>query len=93
MTRRQHVSHGRSKAERGLDQFDTPAQALAPLFVHEPLLVGVMRICEVVCGRWRSSAGDAGARHRGLRQRHRGSRLPGFPVLDFLKMSKQTGRL
>ena len=34
-------SFGRSKSERGLDQFDTPPIALAPLFAHEPLLAGV----------------------------------------------------
>jgi len=44
-------SFGRSKKERGLDQFDTPPIALAPLFEHEPLLKGVTTICEPFCGR------------------------------------------
>ena len=44
-------SFGRPKAERGLDQFDTPPIALPPLFVHEPLLANVTSICEPFCGR------------------------------------------
>jgi hypothetical protein len=36
----------RPKAERGLDQFDTPPIALPPLFVHEPLLANVTSICD-----------------------------------------------
>jgi hypothetical protein len=43
-------SFGRSKEERGLDQFDTPPIALAPLFEHEPLLKGVTAVCEPFCG-------------------------------------------
>jgi hypothetical protein len=43
-------SFGRSKKERGLDQFDTPPIALAPLFEHEPLLKGVTAVCEPFCG-------------------------------------------
>jgi hypothetical protein len=34
-------SFGRALAVRGLDQFDTPAPVLGPLFAHEPLLAGV----------------------------------------------------
>jgi len=41
MGKRKHPSFGRSMTERGLDQFDTPPIALAPLFEHEPLLKGV----------------------------------------------------
>ena len=44
-------SFGRSRAVRGLDQFDTPPIALVPLFEHEPLLKGVITICEPFCGR------------------------------------------
>ena len=43
-------SFGRSRAVRGLDQFDTPPIALVPLFEHEPLLKGVTTICEPFCG-------------------------------------------
>jgi hypothetical protein len=42
---------GRSKSERGLDQFDTPPIAPAPLFAHEPLLAGVTAVCEPFCGK------------------------------------------
>jgi hypothetical protein len=44
-------SFGRSKAERGLDQYDTPPIALAPLFAHEPLLAGVRAVTEPFAGR------------------------------------------
>ena len=43
-------SFGRSKSERGLDQFDTPPIALGPLFEHEPLLAGVTAVVEPFCG-------------------------------------------
>ena len=43
-------SFGRSKSERGLDQFDTPPVALGPLFEHEPLLAGVTTVVEPFCG-------------------------------------------
>ena len=46
-----HPSLGRSRAVRGLDQFDTPPVALDPLFEHEPLLAGVTRVCEPFCGK------------------------------------------
>src|SRR5262249_20343633 len=36
---------------RGLDQFDTPPIALAPLFEHEPLLSGLTTVCEPFCGK------------------------------------------
>jgi hypothetical protein len=35
MGKRKHPSFGRSMTERGLDQFDTPPIALAPLFEEE----------------------------------------------------------
>jgi hypothetical protein len=44
-------SFGRSKSERGLDQFDTPPIALTPLFVHEPLLADAKAISEPFCGK------------------------------------------
>ena len=43
-------SFGRSKAERGLDQFDSPPAALNPLLVHEPLLAGVRAVAEPFAG-------------------------------------------
>jgi hypothetical protein len=48
--KRRRPSFGRSKAERGLDQFDTPPIAVPPLFAHEPLLAGVKSVCEPFCG-------------------------------------------
>jgi hypothetical protein len=44
-------SFGRTRAERGLDQFDTPPMALAPLFAQEPLLAGVTSVCEPFAGK------------------------------------------
>jgi hypothetical protein len=44
-------SFGRPLAVRGLDQFDTPPIALMPLFDHEPLLSGMMTVCEPFCGK------------------------------------------
>jgi hypothetical protein len=44
-------SFGRPRAVRGLDLFDTPPIALAPLFDHEPLLEGVTTVCEPFCGK------------------------------------------
>jgi hypothetical protein len=44
-------SFGRPRAVRGLDQFDTPPIALAPLFEHEPLLSGLTTVCEPFCGK------------------------------------------
>jgi hypothetical protein len=48
--RRQHISHGRTLEQRGLDAFDTPIIALAPLFIHEPLLAGIISVCEPFAG-------------------------------------------
>jgi hypothetical protein len=45
-----HPSFGRSKAERGLDQFDSPPAALIPLLVNEPLLTGVRAVAEPFAG-------------------------------------------
>jgi hypothetical protein len=50
LPKRRRPSFGRSRAERGLDLFDTPPEALAPLFVHEPLLRDVTCIDERFCG-------------------------------------------
>ena len=44
-------SLGRSRALRGLDEFDTPPIALDPLFEHEPLLACVTHACEPFCGK------------------------------------------
>ena len=80
-------SLGRSKSERGLDQFDTPPIALEPLFAHEPLLAGVTIVCEPFCG-----LGNLviAMRERGLTVHasdivNRG--CPDSTVLDFLKMT------
>jgi Protein of unknown function (DUF2800) len=43
-------SFGRSREIRGHDCFDTPPEALAPLFVQEPLLAGVTAVSEPFCG-------------------------------------------
>jgi hypothetical protein len=87
MAKRQHVSHGRSKAKRGSDKFDTPATALAPLFVQEPLLADVTAVCEPFCG-----CGNlvVAMRLYGLTVyasdiEDRG--CPGSELLDFLKMT------
>ena len=80
-------SLGRSKSERGLDQFDTPPIALEPLFAHEPLLAGVTIVCEPFCG-----LGNlvVAMRERGLTVHasdivNRGCQ--DSTVLDFLKMT------
>jgi hypothetical protein len=44
-------SFGRPLSVRGLDWFDTPPIALAPLFEHEPLLCGMTIVCEPFCGK------------------------------------------
>jgi hypothetical protein len=44
-------SFGRPRTVRGLDWFDTPPIALAPLFEHEPLLCGMTIVCEPFCGK------------------------------------------
>ena len=80
-------SLGRSKSERGLDQFDTPPIALAPLFAHEPLLAGLTIVCEPFCG-----LGNLviAMRERGLTVHASDIMDRGCPdsvVLDFLKMT------
>ena len=44
-------SFGRALSIRGFDLFDTPKEALDPLFVHEPLLAGVTSVSEPFCGK------------------------------------------
>ena len=87
MVKRNRPTFGRSKAERGLDLFDTPVVALEPLFAHEPLLKGVTTICEPFAGK--------GNLVMAMRARgpivpasdiqHRG--CPDSIELDFLKMT------
>jgi hypothetical protein len=82
-------SFGRSKSERGLDQFDTPPIALEPLFTHEPLLAGVKTICEPFCG-----LGNlvTAIRQRGLIVHASDIQDRGCPdsiVLDFLDMTER----
>ena len=50
MIKRDRPSLGRTKTERGFDQYDTPPIALLPLFASEPLLAGVTAVCEPFCG-------------------------------------------
>ena len=49
--KRNRPSFGRTRKQRGLDQFDTPPIALPPLFRHEPLLAGVTAVAEPFCGK------------------------------------------
>jgi hypothetical protein len=82
-------SFGRPRSERGLDQFDTPPIALAPLFAHEPLLAGVTRASEPFCGRGNLVTA---MRQRGLAVFasdivNRG--CPDSTVLDFRTMTKR----
>lgn len=58
---RHHPSFGRPQAVRGLDLFDTPPIALAPLFAHEPLLQGVSSVVEPFCGQGNSCSPCAAA--------------------------------
>jgi hypothetical protein len=51
MGKRNRPSLGRSRAARGLDQFDTPPIALDPLFQHEPLLADGTTVAEPFCGK------------------------------------------
>ena len=86
---RHRPSFGRSRKVRGLDQVDTPPIALAPLFVHEPLLDGVSSICEPFCG-----LGNLVTAMRGRGLTVHASDIadrgcPNSSVLDFRKM---TGR-
>jgi hypothetical protein len=87
--RRRHPSFGRPRAERGLDQFDTPPVALGPLFEHEPLLAGVTTVAEPFCGKGNLVVA---MRERGLTVfasdiLDRG--CPGSTVLDFRAMTKR----
>ena len=82
-------SFGRSKSERGLDQFDTPPIALAPLFAHEPLLAGVKAVCEPFCGKGNLVVA---MRERGLTVHASDIEDRGCPdstVLDFLAMTQR----
>jgi hypothetical protein len=82
-------SFGRSKSERGLDQFDTPPIALGPLFEHEPLLAGVTSICEPFCGKGNLVIA---MRARGLTVHASDISDRGCPdstVLDFLAMTQK----
>ena len=60
---RRRPSLGRSRAVRGLDQFDTPPVALDPLFEHEPLLAGVTACASRSAARatWSSPCAPAGS--------------------------------
>jgi len=80
-------SFGRPRAVRGLDQFDTPPIALAPLFEHEPLLSGLTTVCEPFCGKGNLAIA---MRERGLTVFasdivNRG--CPDSAVLDFFAMT------
>jgi hypothetical protein len=82
-------SFGRSNAKRGLDQFDTPATALDPLFAQEPLLAGVTAVCEPFCGKGNLVVS---MRARGLIVHASDIVARGCPdssVLDFLKMTRR----
>ena len=82
-------SFGRSKSEPGLDQFDTPPIALAPLFAHEPLLAGVKPVCEPFCGKGNLVVA---MRERGLTVHASDIEDRGCPdstVLDFLAMTQR----
>ena len=89
MSKRNRPSFGRPKAERGLDLFDTPVIALAPLFEHEPLLSGVKSVCEPFCGK---GSLVLGMRARGIRVHASDIQDRGCPnsrVLDFLAMTRR----
>jgi hypothetical protein len=82
-------SFGRSKSERGLDQFDTPPIALEPLFAHEPLLAGVKAVCEPFAGKGNLVMAMRG---RGLVVHASDIEYRGCPdsiVLDFLEMTER----
>ena len=89
MSDRNRPSLGRKKSERGLDQFDTPPIALAPLFVHEPLLAGAKVVCEPFCGQGNLVIA---MRARGLTVQASDIQDRGCPdstVLDFLEMTER----
>ena len=80
-------SFGRTRAERGRDQFDTPPIALEPLFEREPLLAGVTTVCEPFAGKGNLVIA---MRARGLVVHASDIEDRGCPdsiVLDFLKMT------
>jgi hypothetical protein len=86
---RRRPSFGRTKAERGLDQFDTPPTALGPLFEHEPLLAGVTTVAEPFCGKGNLVIA---MRQRGFVVHASDIEYRGCPdstVLDFLKMAER----
>jgi hypothetical protein len=86
---RRRPSFGRSRKVRGLDEFDTPPEALDPLFEHEPLLAGVREVCEPFCGKGNLVLA---MRARGLIVHASDIKDRGCPdstVLDFLKMTKR----
>jgi hypothetical protein len=89
MSRRNRPSLGRSKEERGLDCFDTPPVALAPLFAHEPLLANVTTICEPFCGK-RNLVGAMRQRGIVVHASDIQSRdCPDSTTLDFLAMTRR----
>jgi hypothetical protein len=91
MNKRNRPSLGRPKKERGLDQFDTPTIALAPLFAHEPLLAGVRAICEPFCGKGNLVLG---MRARGITVHASDIENRGCPdseILDFFEMTRRPG--
>ena len=86
--RKSRPSLGRSKADRGHDQFDTPPIALMPLFAHEPLLAGVASICEPFCGKGNLVTA---MRERGITVHASDIEDRGCPdstLLDFLQMKR-----
>ena len=90
--KRNRPTFGRTKAQRGLDQFDTPPIALEPLFCHEPLLAGVTAICEPFCGKGNLVTA---MRAQGITVHasdivYRG--CPDSTVLDFLEMTQRARR-
>jgi hypothetical protein len=81
-------SLGRTREQRGLDQFDTPPIALAPLFFHEPLLAGVTSVCEPFAGKGNLVMAMRG---RGLVVHASDIEYRGCPdsVLDFFEMTER----
>jgi hypothetical protein len=89
MGKRNRPSLGRSRAVRGLDQFDTPPIALDPLFQHEPLLANVTAVAEPFCGKGNLVTA---MRARGLTVHASDIQDRGCPdstVLDFLAMTSR----
>jgi hypothetical protein len=89
MDKRNRPSFGRSRAVRGLDQFDTPPIALDPLFQHEPLLANVTAVAEPFCGKGNLATA---MRARGLTVHASDIQDRGCPdstVLDFLAMTRR----